>query len=146
VDSATREYPPGGVRVSDADRDRAVAELSEHFQAGRLTVEELDERTGQALRARTGKELTDLFADLPRRQDPPAATGAGPGPTERPGQARRPPALARRPPAQIAIAALAVAALIGSHGLAALLLPVLVVVLIFRRRARGSRWRGWERL
>jgi hypothetical protein len=33
--------------------DRVLAELSEHFQAGRLTAEELDERSGRALQART---------------------------------------------------------------------------------------------
>jgi hypothetical protein len=141
VDSATRNYPPGDLRVSDADRDRAVAELSEHFEAGRLTVEELDERTGRALRARTGRELADLLADLPRHQEPPAGTVAGPGPA-------RPLGLARKPIPRIAIAVLAIAALIGSHGLAALLLPVLAVLLIIRRRARGGRLggRGWERL
>jgi hypothetical protein len=141
VDSATRDYPPGDLRLSDADRDRAVAELSEHFEAGRLTAEELDERTGRALRARTGTELADLFADLPRHQDPPLGTVADPGPA-------RPPGLARKPIPRIAIAVLAIAALIGSHGLAALLLPALVVLLIIRRRARGGRGheRGWERL
>jgi hypothetical protein len=139
VDSVTRDYPPGDLRVSDADRDRAVAELSEHFEAGRLSAEELDERTGRALRARTGKELADLFADLPRHQDPPAGTMTGQEPAQ-------PPGLARRPPVRIAIAALAIAALIGSHGLAALLLPALVVLLIIRRRARGGRGHGWERL
>jgi hypothetical protein len=144
-DSATRDYPPGDLRVSDADRDRAVAELSEHFEAGRLTTEELEERTGRALRARTERELADLFADLPRRRDPQAGTVADPGPA-------RPPGLARKPIPRIAIAVLAIAALIGSHGLAALLLPALVVVLLIRRRARGGGWdrggwgRGWERL
>jgi Domain of unknown function (DUF1707) len=141
VDSATRDYPPGDLRASDADRDRAVAELSDHFEAGRLSAEELDERTGRALRARTGKELADLFADLPRHQDPPAGAVAGPG-------SARPPGLARKPGWRIVIAVLAIAALIGSHGLAALLLPTLAVLLIIRRRARGGRvgGRGWERL
>jgi hypothetical protein len=139
VDSGTRDYPPGDLRVSDADRDRAVAELSEHFEAGRLTADELDERTGRALRARTGRELADLLADLPRHQDPPAGTVSGPGSGE-------PPGLARKPAARIALAALAIAALIGSHGLAALL--ILAVLLILRRRAHGGRGRGrgWERL
>jgi hypothetical protein len=139
VDSVTRDYPPGDLRVSDADRDRAVAELSEHFEAGRLTGDELDERTGRALRARTGKQLADLFADLPRHQEPPAGTTAGPGSAE-------PPGLARRPPVRIVVAALAIAALIGSHGLAALLVPVAVVLLVIRRRARGGPGHGWERL
>ena len=138
-DSATRVYPPGDLRVSDADRDRAVAELSDHFEAGRLTAEELDSRTGRALRARTEKELADLFTDLPRHRDPQAGTVTDPGPA-------RPPGLARKPIPRIAIAVLAIAALIGSHGLAVLLLPALVVLLLIRRRARGGWGRGgWER-
>jgi len=63
--TATSDYPAGDLRVSDADRDRALGELSEAFQAGRLTAGEFDQRSGQALGARTGKELTVLLADLP---------------------------------------------------------------------------------
>ena len=55
--------PP--MRASDAERDAAVAALGEHFQAGRLTADELDDRTGKALAARTVPELADLMADLP---------------------------------------------------------------------------------
>jgi hypothetical protein len=62
---ATRDYPAGDLRVSDADRDRALCELSEAFQAGRITAGEFDQRSQQALGARTGKELTALLADLP---------------------------------------------------------------------------------
>ena len=58
-------YRPPQIRASDADRDAVVAALSEHFQAGRLTTEELEERTGQALTARTVGELDALTADLP---------------------------------------------------------------------------------
>jgi hypothetical protein len=61
----SRNYPPGSLRVSDADRDRAVSELSEAFQAGRITADEFDQRSAHALRARTGKELTALLEDLP---------------------------------------------------------------------------------
>jgi hypothetical protein len=56
------------MRASDADRDEVVTALSEHFQAGRLTTEELEDRTGGALSARTLGELDALTADLPRRQ------------------------------------------------------------------------------
>jgi hypothetical protein len=58
-------YPAGDLRVSGADRDRAVHELSEAFKAGRLTADEFSERSGEALSARTGTELTGLLADLP---------------------------------------------------------------------------------
>src|SRR5580692_321446 len=66
MNTATRNYPAGDLRVSDADRDRALRELSEAFQAGRITADEFDARSEQALGARTGKELTGLLADLPR--------------------------------------------------------------------------------
>ena len=66
MDTVTPPYSTGDLRVSDADRDRAISELSEHFQAGRLTAGEFDERSGQVLQARTGRELAALFADLPR--------------------------------------------------------------------------------
>lgn len=65
MDGVDRGFPPGDFRVSDADRDRALAELSEAFRIGRITAGEFDQRSGQALHARTGKELTALLADLP---------------------------------------------------------------------------------
>jgi len=68
MDTATIQYAPGDLRVSDADRDRAIGELSQHFQAGRLTLEEFDDRSGQALKAKTGRDLADLFTDLPPAQ------------------------------------------------------------------------------
>jgi Domain of unknown function (DUF1707) len=74
MDGVGRGFPPGDMRVSDADRDRAVSELGEALRVGRLTAGEFDERSGQALRARTGKELAALLADLPLVT--PAATPA----------------------------------------------------------------------
>jgi hypothetical protein len=68
MNTATSDYPAGDLRVSDADRDRALGELSEAFQAGRITVSEFDQRSGQALGARTGSELTALLADLPHER------------------------------------------------------------------------------
>jgi hypothetical protein len=64
------------LRVSDADRDAAVSELGEHFQEGRLDRDELEDRTGRALRARTGSDLGELLADLPRVTRAPARTPA----------------------------------------------------------------------
>ena len=74
MSTATKGYPSGSMRVSDADRDRAIAELSEHYQAGRITTEEFEDRSGRALQARTTADLADLFTDLPRRQA--STTGA----------------------------------------------------------------------
>lgn len=78
MNTASGRYPGGDLRVSDADRDAALAELSEHFQAGRLTSDELDERVGKALTARTGKELAALTVDLPEL---PGHGPADPAPT-----------------------------------------------------------------
>jgi uncharacterized membrane protein YccC len=54
------------LRVSDEQRDRAAAEIREHFAAGRLTDEELSERVQAAYDARTQGELETLMADLPK--------------------------------------------------------------------------------
>jgi hypothetical protein len=70
MDRGGWHYPHGDFRVSDADRDRAISELSVAFQAGRITADEFDQRSGQAVAARTGKELTGLLADLPVEHAP----------------------------------------------------------------------------
>jgi DUF1707 SHOCT-like domain len=74
------------LRASDADRERVVAALREHSVAGRLTVEELEDRSASAYAARTFGELEPLLADLP-----PAGV-----------RAWSPPARARRPIVQFA--------------------------------------------
>ena len=83
MDNQTGSYPRADIRVSDAERDQAVAELSEHFQSGRLTQEEFGERSGRALQARTGRDLTALFTDLPRPAALDPWAGPAPGPVPR---------------------------------------------------------------
>jgi DNA-binding PadR family transcriptional regulator len=62
----TASRPPAEqIWVSDADRERAVASLGDHFAEGRLTRAELDERLTAALSARTAGDLRRLMADLP---------------------------------------------------------------------------------
>ena len=73
----SRNYPPDDQHVSDAHRDHAVSELSEAFQTGRITADEFEQRSGRALSARTGKDLTDLFTDLQKDNVPAARTAAG---------------------------------------------------------------------
>lgn len=53
------------IRIGDAERQSAVARLQDHFAAGRLSWDELDERLGIAWAARTQGDLSGLFADLP---------------------------------------------------------------------------------
>jgi hypothetical protein len=54
------------VRVSDSEREQALAELREGFVAGRLTRDTFAHRVDEALRARASGELRALVADLPR--------------------------------------------------------------------------------
>jgi hypothetical protein len=85
MDPAGRDYfPPGDLRVSDAERARALSELSDALQAGRITAEEFDERSGQVLSARTGNELGVPLADLPHDRAPAASTAARPAAVRRP--------------------------------------------------------------
>ena len=55
----------GGYRAGDADRNRIADLLKEAHAVGYLTLEEVDERLGIALAARTRGELDRLVADLP---------------------------------------------------------------------------------
>jgi hypothetical protein len=52
--------------AADSQRERAVAALRSHYQAGRLEVEDFAERAERALRARTTGELRAALHDLPR--------------------------------------------------------------------------------
>lgn len=55
----------GSVRIGDTERDEAVASLGDHFAAGRLDRDELDERIDRAMQARFHRDLEPLFVDLP---------------------------------------------------------------------------------
>ena len=136
MSTATKNPRSGELRVSDADRDQAIAELSEHFQAGRLTADELEERTGRALTARTAADLTALFTDLPRQQ--PAAPAAAPAPAA--AGSGRP---VRPPVAPVVIIAIVVAAAIisGHPGLIALV-PVVALIIVRRLACTTRHHRG----
>jgi hypothetical protein len=77
MDRPITDSQRGAIRVSDVERDQAAAELGEHYQAGRLTLEEFDDRSSLALRARTGNDLSALVADLPQGAAPGARAPAG---------------------------------------------------------------------
>jgi Domain of unknown function (DUF1707) len=127
VNATTGHDLPAEMRASDADRDAVVSELGEHFQAGRLTAAELDERTGQALTARTYGELTGLLADLPAsRPASPIPAASSPGAWSRPAPGRMAPPL-RPALAGLVIAALVLAVAFGGWGLIWLLVPALLI-------------------
>lgn len=54
-----------GLRASDADREHVADRLRRAAAEGRLLAEELEQRLGDALRARTYGELDAIVADLP---------------------------------------------------------------------------------
>ena len=123
MDMDSRSFPHGDIRVSDAERDRAIAELSEHFQSGRLTQDEFAERSGKALEARTGNDLSQLFTDLPRRPASPApSTETAPEP-----------AFGPHPPARLGVARILIPALIA----------VIVVANVVGNTAGHSHSFGW---
>src|SRR5262245_45649600 len=53
------------LRIADADRERAISQLSKHAGDGRLTLEEFEARVEQVYAARTNAELRPVFRDLP---------------------------------------------------------------------------------
>jgi hypothetical protein len=133
MNASSRAFPAGDIRVSDAERDVALAELSEHFQAGRLTQEEFDDRSGRALAARTGNELRELFTDLPRTEAP-----AAPAPAPAAARAR-----GHWPTGRVIIACVIAAIIVGNvagnvgHGSVHVsfgwLVPVVILLIICRR-------------
>jgi hypothetical protein len=141
----TRDFPTGEIRVSDAERDRAIAELSEHFQTGRLTREEFDDRSGLALRARTGDNLRELFTDLPRGETAPAPE---PEPMTAPAPAPAPArGSGRLPVARIVIGCVIASIVIGNvtgtvagHGVHQAnfgwIVPVVILLIVLRRICR----------
>jgi len=53
------------MRVGDADREAAAAQLREHYADGRLTLDELNERLDQTFAAKTKADLNTVMRDLP---------------------------------------------------------------------------------
>ena len=53
------------LRIGTQEREEAVQILGEHFAAGRLAVDEYEQRVAGALEAQTQGQLRPLFDDLP---------------------------------------------------------------------------------
>jgi Domain of unknown function (DUF1707)/Cell wall-active antibiotics response 4TMS YvqF len=73
--------PDDSLRVSDAERDAVLRTLGDHAAVGRLTLDELEDRSGRALTAKTRGELATLTSDLPREAG--QAGGISPVPSRR---------------------------------------------------------------
>lgn len=54
------------LRIGDTEREAAVSALGEHLAAGRISLEEFDERAGRAWAAQYNAQLDELFRDLPQ--------------------------------------------------------------------------------
>jgi Domain of unknown function (DUF1707)/2TM domain len=123
------------LRASDADRERFVETLRRHHVEGRLTAEELEERTGQAYAARTLGDLDALATDLPPLQvpAPPPGPPAGWDPGA-PGLPRR-----MRPPGPRRAAAKAnLLRFLLWYGLLSV-----VLIVIWAASGRGYFWPVW---
>ena len=60
----------GSLRASDADRELVVERVERHWHEGRLTQEEMEDRVGRALSARTLGDLRGVLRDLPEPPPP----------------------------------------------------------------------------
>lgn len=61
---------PPDLLVSDADRARVTSQLREHYEAGRLTLEEFQERLDEAHASRTEAQLSNVLRQLPAARLP----------------------------------------------------------------------------
>lgn len=127
----------GGIRASDHDRESTVEVLREAYTAGRLNLDEFDERTTAAYASKTWDDLRGLTADLPAepklgadlQPSLPKLEAVGPA---RP-QAYRPPFIPLLP---IALVWLVIAA--AAHT-SAVVIPIVMLCLV------SVRLFGWRR-
>ncbi|MGD0609544.1 MAG: DUF1707 domain-containing protein [Streptosporangiaceae bacterium] len=114
----------GGLRAGHGDREQAIEALKTAFVHGRLTKDELDTRTGQALTARTCADLAALTDGIPA-----GPVAAGPA---------RPLAPARRRPMARAVA--------GSGGCLIIAFAAVRVAFIFDPGGAGpDPYHSWAR-
>ena len=87
MDRDTGDQRRASLRASDADREQFVEALRRHHAEGRLTLEELTERTERAYAARTRGDLDAGATALPPRRPGAAAPAPDtvPDDQERPG-------------------------------------------------------------
>ena len=88
----TPPWPPPGPRslVSDADRERLLGLLREHYAQGQLDLDEMSRRVGLVLASAYSDEAAAAVTDLPLLSGT-AAAPPSPAPASRPriGQRRR---------------------------------------------------------
>lgn len=60
-----RQRGPHALRIGDAERDAAAADLGEHYAAGRLNLDELNVRLDAVFSSKTFGQISRVMADLP---------------------------------------------------------------------------------
>jgi hypothetical protein len=121
------------VRIGDAEREEVLNALQEHLAAGRVDVDEYEQRAERVVAARFAEDLEEVLADLPpteaeqhrRAQRPPLWQGRLPFPV----------------PLMVGLAALAIFALPGPPFL---LFPLLWVGLFLAFTRRCGSWDQWH--
>ncbi len=129
----------GHMRAAQADRERAIDVLKAAFAEGRLDQDEYTGRAGQVYASRTYAELSALTADLPA-----GPLGALVPPQASPAHYFPPaylPVSSRRRPSPAMFPLLVLVGLLGlaaGAGIAASILPVVLIILLFAliRRCR----------
>lgn len=74
------------LRASDSDREAVAQQLRDHYAAGRLTLDEFDERTTTTYAAKTFGDLDGLLVDLPPAEVVPVAAARVPAPVASTGE------------------------------------------------------------
>jgi hypothetical protein len=132
------------LRMSDAERDTAAAELGEHYAQGRLTTEEHAERLDRVWSARTRGELAPVFRDLPGRYG--ATVPSSPRAARRSTYWSGGAAPARRGvPAPLIVVLVVLAMLTVVTHLPLILLGAMVWLLVVARHRRGPWQAHWSR-
>ena len=70
-----------GIRIGDAERNATAESLREHYAAGRLDMDEFQERLDATFAAKTDADLASLTEDLPHSSPYTAPWPAGGQPT-----------------------------------------------------------------
>jgi Domain of unknown function (DUF1707) len=145
--------PAGSLRIGDAERVAAATALGDHFAAGRIDQDELDERMAAAYAARTFADLDPLFADLPEprpaRPQPPAPVPAQRDPRHAYRSGPVPPWVGWMPAIPLPVLVLGTFLVISIIGTVAFFAPFILIPLVWfwvaghrGRWHRGGHWRG----
>jgi hypothetical protein len=132
------------LRIGDAERERAAAELGEHYVQGRLTAEEHADRLERVWAARTRAEIGLLFRDLPGRYGPansmPAPASTARRPTYWSGGAA--PFRRGRPGPLVLVLVVLLGLTVITH-LPVILVGGLVALFVLTKHRRCERGRAW---